>query len=151
MGGRGAAAKGARWNHAREQVSYTSTSISLAAWETRAHLGQAGARLPFNRYLVRIDVPDDVWATRTGVATTPAPSRPTSLPASLPVGWDAIPEGIVSRNLGSAWLASGRSVLFVVPSVVIEEENNVLINPAHPDSTRLAAVKVRRFLYDHRV
>ena len=137
MGGRGAAAKGARWNHAREQVSYTSTSISLAAWETRAHLGQAGARLPFNRYLVRIDVPDDVWATRTGVATTLAPSRPTSLPPSLPVGWDAIPEGIVSRNLGSAWLASGRSVLFVVPSVVIEEENNVLINPAHPDASAI--------------
>ena len=151
MGGRGAAAKGARWNHAREQVNYTSTSISLAAWETRAHLGRAGARLPFNRYLVRIDVPDDVWATRTGVATTPTPSLPTSLSTPLPVGWDAIPEGIVSRNLGSAWLASGRSVLFVVPSVVIEEENNVLINPAHPDSTRLAAVKVRRFLYDHRV
>lgn len=143
MGGKGAAAKGARWNHAREQVSYTSTSISLAAWETRAHLGRAGARLPFNRYLVRIDVPDDVWAARAAVAT--------SLFTSLPVGWDAIPEGIVSRNLGSAWLASGRSALFVVPSVVIEEENNVLINPAHPDSTRLAAIKVRRFLYDHRV
>lgn len=139
MAGKGAAAKGARWNHAREQITYASTSISLAAWETRAHLGKAGAKLPFNRYLVRIDVPDDVWATRARVA------KP------LPVGWDAIPEGVVSRSLGSAWLASGRSLLLVVPSVVIEEEDNVLINPAHADSARLVTAKLRRFLYDHRV
>jgi RES domain-containing protein len=139
MGGKGAAAKGARWNHAREHAIYTSTSIALAAWETRAHLGKAGAKLPFNRYLVRIDVPDDVWAARARVATP------------LPVGWDAIPEGMVSRGLGSAWLASGRSLLFLVPSVLIEEEDNVLINPAHADSARPVATKIRRFLYDHRV
>ncbi len=139
MEGKGAAVKGARWNLPREHVTYASTSISLAAWETRAHLGNAGVRLPFNRYLVRIDVPDAVWAARTQVA------RP------LPVGWDAIAEGMVSRRLGSAWRASAGSALLVVPSVVIEEEDNVLINPAHPDSTRLVAIKVRRFVYDNRV
>ena len=139
MDGKGAAVKGARWNHPREHVTYASTSISLAAWETRAHLGNAGVRLPFNRYLVRIDVPAAVWAARTQVA------RP------LPVGWDTIPEGMVSRRLGSAWRASAGSALLVFPSVVIEEEDNVLINPAHADSTRLVAIKVRRFVYDNRV
>lgn len=139
MAGKGAASKGARWNHVREHVTYTSTSISLAAWDTRAHLGKAGTRLPFNRFLVRIDVPDDAWAARTSVVSP------------LPAGWNAIPEGLVSRNLGSAWLATGNSALFVVPSVIVEEENNVLVNPAHPDSRLLAATKVRRFLYDHRV
>ena len=139
MGGKGAASKGARWNHAREHVAYTSTSISLAAWETRAHLGKAGTQLPFNRYLVRIDVPDDIWAARTLAA------------APLPVGWEAIPEGMVSRNIGSAWLKACSAALFVVPSTIIEEENNVLINPAHPDAARLSATKIRRFLYDHRV
>ncbi len=139
LGGQGAAAQGARWNHAREHVAYASTSISLAAWETRVHLGRSGIKLPLNRYLVRIDVPDDVWRARTRVATP------------LAVGWDAIPEGRVSRGLGSAWLASGSSALFVVPSVVIEEEDNVLIDPAHADALRIRAAKVRRFVYDHRV
>ncbi len=139
MAGKGAASKGGRWNVAGVHATYAATSVSLAAWETRAHLGKAGTKLPFNRFLVRIDVPDDVWAARTGVA------KP------LPVGWDAIPEGMVSRTLGSAWLAANGSALYVVPSVVIEEEDNVIINPAHTDTKRLKTTKVRRFLYDHRV
>jgi RES domain-containing protein len=139
LSGKGAAAHGARWNFEREHVSYASTSIALAAWETRAHLGRSGVSLPFNRYLVRIDVPDEVWAARATVATP------------LPVGWDAIPEGRVSRVIGSAWLASGQEALLVVPSVVIEEEANVLINPAHADSARMTSTKGRRFLFDHRV
>jgi hypothetical protein len=38
-----------------------------------------------------------------------------------------------------------------MPSVIIDEEDNVMVNPAHPNSARIHAVKVRRFLYDHRV
>ena len=138
MAGKGAAHKGARWNHAGEHVTYTATSISLAAWETRAHFGK-GAKLPWNRYLVRVDVPDNVWAARETLLRPPA------------VGWDAIPEGLVSRAAGSAWLSVGRTALLAVPSVIIVEEDNVLINPAHADAFRIMAVKVRRFVYDHRV
>jgi RES domain-containing protein len=139
MAGKGAAHKGGRWNGPGEHVTYTSTTIALAAWETRAHLGRSGAQLPFNRFLVRIDVPINVWAARAQV------------PRPLAVGWNAIPEGMVSRGIGSTWLATGASALLVVPSVIIEEEDNVLINPAHPDAKYLSATKVRRFLYDHRV
>jgi len=139
MAGKGAASKGGRWNVAGEHATYASTSISLAAWETRAHLGKTGTKLPFNRFLVRIDVPEDLWAARIRVAIP------------LPVGWDAIPEGMVSRSLGSAWLEASGSALFAVPSVIIEEEDNIVINPAHIDAKRLKATKVRRFLYDHRV
>ena len=138
MAGEGAAHRGARWNNAGEHVTYTATSISLAAWETRAHFGK-GAGLPWNRYLVRVDVSDDVWATRELLVRPPA------------IGWDAIPEGLVSRAAGSAWLNSGLTALLAVPSVIIVEEDNVLINPAHPDAKRITAIKVRRFVYDHRV
>ena len=138
MSGKRAASKGARWNHPRELVTYAATSISLAAWETRAHFGR-GTTLPWNRFLVRIDVPDEIWAVREILG------RP------LPVGWDAIPEGLVSRNLGSRWLKSGRTALLTMPSVIIDEEDSVMVNPAHPDCARVRATKVRRFLYDHRV
>ena len=137
LSGKGAASQGARWNHPGERAVYASVSIALAAWETRAHFAQ-GAALPWNRYLVRIDIPDAVWAARTRL---PPP----------PVGWDAIPEGLVSRHAGSSWLASGRSALLVVPSVIIPEEDNVLIDPRHPDAAGISATKLRRFVYDHRV
>ena len=119
-------------------MTYAATSIALAAWETRAHFGR-GATLPWNRFLVRIDVPETIWKARMMLGRPP------------PVGWDAIPEGLVSRNEGSAWLRSGQTALLTVPSVIIEEEDNVLLNPAHPDSARVAAARVRRFVYDHRV
>ena len=54
-------------------------------------------------------------------------------------------------RLGSAWLASAASALLAVPSAIVEEECNVLVNPAHPDARRLVAAKTRRFLYDPRV
>ena len=88
---------------------------------------------------MRIDVPHYVWTARQVLA------RPA------PVGWDAIPEGLVSRSLGSVWLAAGATALLAVPSVIINEENNVLINPTHPDAAKLTATKIRRFVYDHRV
>jgi RES domain-containing protein len=138
MSGKGAASKGARWNHPGELVTYAATSISLAAWETRAHFGR-GTTLPWNRFLVRIDVPDEIWAAREVLVRL------------LPVGWDAIPEGLVSRNLGSSWLKSGRTALLTMPSVIIGEEDNVMVSPAHPDCAQIRATKVRRFLYDHRV
>ena len=84
-------------------------------------------------------MPDAVWAAR---ATLPRPP---------PVGWDAIPEGLVSRAQGSAWLGAERAALLAVPSVIIGDEDNVLINPAHRDAQRITATKVRRFVYDHRV
>lgn len=138
LSGIGAAHKGARWNRQGERAVYTSTSISLAAWETRAHIGNAKA-LPWNRYLVRVDVPDSVWRSMEVLG------RP------LRVGWDAIPEGLVSRSAGSAWLASGRTALLAVPSVIINEEDNILINPSHSHASLISSKRVRRFVYDPRV
>ena len=94
MAGRGAAYKGARCNDVGEHGA--ATSISLAAREARAHFGK-GATLPWNRYLVRVDVPDDVWAARE------------MLPRPPVVGWHAIPKGLVSGAAGSTRLGAGRS------------------------------------------
>ncbi len=84
-------------------------------------------------------MPDGVWSARLL-----APRPP-------PAGWNAVPEGMVCRQFGSAWLSAGRSALLAVPSVIIGEEDNVLINPAHADARGIQASKLRRFVYDHRV
>jgi RES domain-containing protein len=67
------------------------------------------------------------------------------------VGWDAIPCGKVSLDVGDAWLSRKSSALLKVPSVIVPEENNVLINPAHPDAAKLKFSKRRRWTYDPRL
>jgi RES domain-containing protein len=137
LSGRGALVRGGRWNEKGTPVLYASASIALACLETLVHLGAAG--LPLNRYLVRVDVDDPVWAARRSLA-----------PPSLPVGWDAIPHGRVSVETGQRWLASGASALLAVPSVIIPEEFNILVNPRHADAAKLRATKLRKWIYDGR-
>lgn len=138
LSGAGAKATGGRWNEVGMPMLYTSSSIALACLETIVHLNAGG--LPLNRYLVAVDIPDQVWAGARQEAGT-----------SLKIGWDAEPAGRVSIRLGSEWIASRASAVLVVPSAIIPEEFNVLINPQHPDSTAITAAKVRRWLYDPRL
>lgn len=67
------------------------------------------------------------------------------------MGWDAVPTGKVSLDVGDAWAEALASALLIVPAVLIPEENNVLINPAHPGAGWLEAGKLRRWLYDPRL
>ena len=66
------------------------------------------------------------------------------------LGWDALPPGRVSIAWGTAWAQGGASCLAEVPSVIVPEESNLLINPRHPDARRIRARKLRRWLYDPR-
>jgi len=138
LSGAGAKATGGRWNEPGIAMVYASETRALACLETVVHLNSGG--LPFNRYLVEITIPDDVWANAL-VETA----------GGLRVGWDAEPAGQVSIQFGITWARSGRSVVLVVPSVIVPEERNVLINPGHGDSARITAVKRRRWLYDPRL
>jgi RES domain-containing protein len=52
----------------------------------------------------------------------------------IPVDWRGM-EPRQARTLGTEWIKSESSVALVVPSVVIPDERNVLLNPAHPDFT----------------
>lgn len=138
LSGAGAKTTGGRWNELDVPMVYSSESRALACLETVVHLNAGG--LPLNRYLVEIEVPDDIWsAAQIGTA------------ASLRIGWDAEPAGRASISFGSNWVRGKRSLLLVVPSVIVPEENNILINPWHPDRSRLRARKVRKWLYDPRL
>ena len=68
-----------------------------------------------------------------------------------PVGWDVIPAATVSLNTGDNWIKNNTSALMVVPSVIISEEYNVLINPLHSHTKKLIVRKVRKWTYDSRL
>ena len=138
LSGAGAKTTGGRWNEAGDPLVYTSETQALACLETVVHLNAGG--LPLNRYLVSVTIPASVWA-----------GARTETPGSLPVGWDADPSGRASIQFGSAWIRSMASALLRVPSVIVPDEYNVLINPLHPDSRAIIAVKIRKWLYDPRL
>lgn len=135
--GRGAELTGGRWNRRGTPLVYTSTSRALACLETVVHLG--GRTLPLNRYLVEIVVPADEWEART------------IFDLDSNIGWDAEPAGMVSLDWGTAWANERSTLLAEVPSVVVPEESNVLINPLHPAAPTVHARKARRWTYDARL
>lgn len=134
--GAGAKLSGGRWNRPGTAVLYCASHVSLAVLETFIHLNAGG--LPLNRYLVEFTIPDDVWANAAVLATPP-------------VGWDAIPFGKISLDAGDAWLKANAGALMRVPSAIVPEECNVLINPLHADTARIAVRKVRKWAYDPRL
>jgi len=138
LSGAGTKISGGRWNAVGDALVYTSETQALACLETVVHLNAGG--LPLNRYLVSVTIPAAVWARARTVT-----------PGSLLVGWDADPSGRASIQFGSAWIRSGSCALLRVPSVIVPDEYNVLINPLHPDSRTIVARKIRKWLYDPRL
>jgi RES domain-containing protein len=136
LSGKGAEKSGGRWNRKGTPMIYASCSVALTCLETMVHLGDP---LPMNRYLIRIEVPPAAWDVRI-VFNAPAH-----------VGWDAQPAGLVSLDWGTHWARSLQSLVAQVPSIVVPEESNVLLNPRHPDARKLVAKKMRRWTYDTRL
>ncbi len=135
--GKGAETSGGRWNRIGTPMLYTSTTRALACLETVVHL--AGKALPLNRFLVKVTVPIAAWNAATDVD-----------PANL-VGWDAEPAGKASLDWGTAWSRAKFTLLARVPSIIVPEELNVLINPEHPEASSVRASKIRKWVYDTRL
>ena len=135
LSGTGARITGGRWNSKGTPVVYCAANIALATLET-VHCLSSGS-MPFNRYLVRIDIPDAVWGARQALEP-------------LPLGWDAIPAGLSARTAGDDWVASRSAALLLVPSVIVPDEYNVLINPHHHEAPTIGATTLKRWIYDLR-
>ncbi len=138
LSGEGAYRTGGRWNRAGTAMVYASQSIALACLETVVHLARR-TPLPLNRYLVEIRVPRSAFESAT-----------SAMPEEL-VGWDAEPAGRVSLDWGTRWADGDETLLARVPSVIVPEESNLLLNPAHRDAALVRARKIRRWTYDGRL
>lgn len=137
LSGKGAEITGGRWNDKGTPVVYTAANRALAALETIVHLNAGG--LPLNRYLIEITIPEADWNAAELIDYTYAL-----------IGWDAEPASKTSSDFGTRWARSNASLLLRVPSVIVPEESNVLINPRHPDIVKVTARKVHKWLYDPR-
>lgn len=138
LSGGGAKVAGGRWNSKGTPVVYAATSIALATLETLARLGDNISIR--NAFLVKIHVPQTVWKTRALVEAK-----------DLPATWLAEPPGSTTIQYGDEWIAGMAEPVILVPSVIVPEEYNVLINPAHPLSKHITASVLRQYVYDPRL
>lgn len=134
--GVGAWLEGARWNPKGIYMVYAAESISLAAFEMLVHLPQEA--LLYNLY-VRIPVEFDE-------------KQVTTLKRSkLPANWKDNPPDESTQKIGLDWAQSQKNMVLNVPSSVIPEEYNYLINPLHPDFKKIKIGNADSFHFDERI
>jgi RES domain-containing protein len=122
-----------RWNTPGSPIIYTSEHYSTALLEKLVH---GSGRLPPNQHYIEITISRGL-------------SYEVFSQPSLP-GWDTMP-ATVSKGFGETWCLERRSVILLVPSVVARLDCNVLINPAHPEFSRIQTSLHQPVYWDRRL
>ncbi|MBL0056154.1 MAG: RES family NAD+ phosphorylase [Chitinophagaceae bacterium] len=134
LSGTGAKKYGARWNQRGSSMLYTAEHISLCALEMLVHIGMKDLQRSF--HLVNIFIPDE------------APIRILDV-KKLKTHWMEDEE--YTAFIGSSFVKENQQLALKVPSAVIPEEYNYLINPSHPDFNKVRIKRSKPFLFDERL
>jgi RES domain-containing protein len=126
-----------RWHKKGNLVIYTSEHASLAAWEKIVHISSF-ANFPDYLQLVKIEIPDDIT-----IQTVPD--------TVLVSGWDSFPFCNETVNYGTEFLRTKLYLALRVPSAIIKEEFNFILNPLHPDIHRCKVISSVPFNFDKRI
>ena len=136
LSGEGARKFGGRWNSPGRALTYLGGSRALAALELLVHLPSPLSRAkPFR--IIEVKIPSELIA-----------NYPLNI---LPADWRESPAQSVTTVIGDDWLAVGGQLALRVPSVLIPEETNLLLNPEHPDFDKVISGEAREFRYDKRL
>ena len=133
ISGEGSKKWGGRWNSPGLAVVYTSGVISLSLLELLIY--QSSYEEIVINHLMRIKVPENVYQ-----------SLSTS---SLKAGWQHDIE--YCRFIGNEFLQNKNALMLKVPSAIIPEEHNFLINPLHPGFGKCSLVSSELFEFDTRL
>ncbi|WAS06676.1 RES family NAD+ phosphorylase [Gloeomargaritales cyanobacterium VI4D9] len=135
--GEGARQLGGRWNSQGIAVVYCASSLSLAALEMFVHMEISDAN-----YLSLVAIS----------ATIPETVEKTEITATmLPDNWRNFPAPSSLAHLGDNWVRSNKTVALIVPSVIIPQENNILLNPNHPHFSQIQFHEAQPFAFDPRM
>lgn len=133
--GEGARLHGGRWNHKLTPCIYTSQSRSLAVLE----------------YTVNInidDIPRALSITAFEINTTEILELSI---AELPGNWREVPAPASTRDFGTKLLKDAKYAVLKIPSAVIPDEFNYLLNPPHTESSKFSIADIYDFVYDVRI
>jgi RES domain-containing protein len=136
LDGEGGLIASARWHTQGHPVLYLAESPAGALVEVLVHLELDPAHLPRSYKLLKTEAPDDISVRAVGKA-------------ELADGWTR--DLLATRTLGDDWLRSGATALLRVPSAIVPETFNLLLNPRHSDSARIRIVSHRDYPWDKRL
>jgi RES domain-containing protein len=128
LSGDGARIFGGRWNSPGRPVVYFAEHPALAALEVRVHLDLPFELLPNDYVLMHVSLPNRLIS---------------SLGETVPAGQTVA--------AGDAWIAERQSAALRVPSVLIPNAWNILLNPLHPHAGQARIVGLEPFDFDPRL
>jgi len=135
VSGAEAAKTGGRWNSVGNVMVYTSETLALATLEVLVHLDKKHILDSYQK--VELQIPKELVLT--------------AIEEDLPVDWDERCLDPVSQQVGDMWLEELQSLALRVPSVIIPEDNNILINPKHQDWDKVIVLEDTPFKLDKRL
>lgn len=133
--GKGGLHHRSRWASKGQLVSYAADHLATATLEKLAGI-------------VRADLMTDMVYAKAEIESEQEGVLATD---ELPEDWDALPASDATRVIGDTWLDAGSHVLLRVPSVVLPDSYNYVVNAAHPGMSDLEVVEVAPLLLDNRV
>ena len=129
--------KGYRWNSFNTRLVYTAESRALATLEVSVHL-DLSEDIPTDRYYVEIEIPEDIMIQEVRIE-------------DLPEGWDAKPPTLITQTIGDDFVQQNESAVLKVPSSIVLQEYNYLINPHHPDARKIKVAGKTLMNFDSRL
>ncbi len=134
LSGRGASLHGGRWNSVGVRLLYTAGAASLAMLECLVHFG---GRIVGDYCQLALEVPEHSILQIDEVR--------------LPINWRESPPPDVLQAYGRQFVEEGDFLLLKVPSVLVPDEYNYLINPAHPDFKQVRVLIRSAIRFDERL
>ncbi len=136
LSGKGSALKGARWNSVGVELIYTAANRSLAMAEVAVHFTLA--TLPGDYIMMAVFIPDNISLIKLNFA-------------DLPTDWNIFPHPASTQFIGDKFVADNKYCVLQIPSAVTFGDYNFLINPNHPDFSKIKIIEVVDFPFDRRI
>lgn len=134
LSGFGSAMFGGRWHSKGTYILYTAASASLALLESVVHISNIQA---FDFCMICLDIPDG--------------SIETIKPEQLPANWFENPSPDFLKRIGDTFISAHKTLALLIPSAIVPEEYNCLLNPSHNLFKKLKILFQRNVVIDKRL
>lgn len=135
LSGYGAEKTGGRWNSKGRPVLYTAASRALAMVEVAVHVPLG--IIPVNFFIAALDIPEkDMLQLQ---------------PGDLPNNWNSNPFTKGTQLIGDDFLRKAEHLILQVPAASVPGDFNYLVNPRHPDFSKVKVKSIDPFVFDVRL